>query len=230
MMNRKKKNLTILCIAILNLVLTIIAIIQLKSMIPINIFGEGKDKMCSKEFLLVLPIVVLIISVLQVFYRLKTMDKVVTNGKLIEDGLFAFIDGFLICANWILVYIGLNYTKTMLINIEIPVIYIIMILIGLVLMGIYSTFPINKKGSMLGLVTKETIEDDEVWRIANRFNGFTGFVSAIIIILLAAYFIVYGFNWVLLVIGLFICGMLMFYVPRLNAKMVARKKSERVIE
>lgn len=224
MMNRKKKNLAILGIAILNLILTVGVMFKLKAMIPINVFAKEIQKMCSKEFLLVLPIVIIIISVLQVLYRLKTMDKVVTTGKLIEDGVFTFVDGALICINWFLVYIGLAYTKTMLINIEIPVAYIIMVVIGLALAGIYSTFPINKNGSILGLRTKETLEDEEVWRISNRFNGFTGFVSAVIIILLAAYFIVYGFNWVYLVLALFICAMLMFYMPRLHAKMVARKK------
>lgn len=230
MMNRKKKNLTILCTAILNLILTIAAIIGLKSMVPINLFGQDISKMRSKEMLLILPVIVLVISILQIIYRLKTMDKTVTTGRLIEDAAFAIVDGLLICSNWALVYIGHMYTNTMLINVEIPVIYIIMTIIGIALLGIYSTFPINKKGSVFGLVTKETIEDDEVWRIANRFNGFTGFVAGIIIILLAAYFTVYGFNWVYFVFGIFIALLLMFYIPRLNAKKVARKKSERVIE
>ena len=103
-------------------------------------------------------------------------------------------------------------------------------LFGLVLSGIYSTFPINKKGSLLGLVTKETVADDEVWRIANRFNGFTGFVSSIIIVLMAAYYIVCGFNLIYFILEVFICLMLMFYVPRLNAKRVADKKAQRVVE
>ena len=230
MMNRKKKNLTILVIAILNFILTFVAMIKLKAMIPINVFAKDITKMCSKELLLILPIIVLIISVFQVLYRIKTMDKKVTTGKIVEDGVFAFLDGLLICMNWILVYIGAIYTKTTLINIDIPYIYIVMILVGLVLAGIYSTFPINKKGSLIGLITKETIEDEEVWRIANRFNGFTGFISAIIIVLLAGYSIIYGFNWVYFVFALFVCGMLMFYIPRLYAKYIARKKSERVIE
>ena len=38
MMNRKKKNMTILGVAILNLILTCVAIFKLKAMVPINIF------------------------------------------------------------------------------------------------------------------------------------------------------------------------------------------------
>ena len=66
--------------------------------------------------------------------------------------------------------------------------------------------------------------------IANRFNGFTGFISAIIIIALSGYFIMFGFNWVYLVIALFICGMLMFYIPRLYAKRIQDKILNRVVE
>lgn len=230
MMNGKKKNLTILGIAILNLILTFFAVLNLKNMIPINIFEDSIGKMASKQLLFNLPVLVLVISVFQVIYRLKTMDKTITTGKLVEDGLFAFFDGLLIGINWIFVYIGDQYTKTTLINIDIPVIYIIMAVIGFGLVGLYSTFPINKKGSIFGLVTKETIESDEIWRIANRFNGFTGFVSAIIIILLSAYFIVYGFNWVYLLIALIVCAFLMFYAPRLYAKTLKRKIENRIIE
>lgn len=230
MMNRKKKNLTILGIGVLNFILTIVVMANLKSMIPINFFEEGIAKMTSKSILLLLPTIVLLISIFQVIYRIKTMDKTVTTGKLIEDGLFAFIDGLLIGINWLLVYIGVQYTNTTLINIDIPVIYVIMAIFGFALVGVYSTFPINKKGSIVGLVTKETISNDEVWRIANRFNGFTGFISAIIIIALSGYFIMFGFNWVYLVIALFICGMLMFYIPRLYAKRIQDKILNRVVE
>ncbi len=230
MMNRKKKNLTILLLAVLNFILTIFAITNLKSMVPINIFKSDIGKMCSKQMLLAIPLLVIVISLIQVFYRLKTMDKPVTTGKLIEDGTFAFVDGLLICINWLLVYISSIYTKTTLINVEIPVIYIVMGIIGLVMAGIYSTYPINKKGSILGLRTKETLEDDGVWRISNRFNGFTGFVSSIIVVLLAAYYIVCGFNFVYLLLAIIFCGMLMFYVPRLHATMIARKKSKKTIE
>ena len=230
MMNRKKKNLTILGIGVFNFILTIVVMANLKSMIPINFFEEGIAKMTSKSILLLLPTIVLLISIFQVIYRIKTMDKTVTTGKLIEDGLFAFIDGLLIGINWLLVYIGVQYTNTTLINIDIPVIYVIMAIVGFALVGVYSTFPINKKGSIVGLVTKETISNDEVWRIANRFNGFTGFISAIIIIALSGYFIMFGFNWVYLVIALFICGMLMFYIPRLYAKRIQDKILNRVVE
>lgn len=230
MMNRKKKNLTILGIGVLNFILTIVVMANLKSMIPINFFKEGIAKMTSKSILLLLPTIVLLISIFQVIYRIKTMDKTVTTGKLIEDGLFAFIDGLLIGINWLLVYIGVQYTNTTLINIDIPVIYVIMAIVGFALVGVYSTFPINKKGSIVGLVTKETISNDEVWRIANRFNGFTGFISAIIIIALSGYFIMFGFNWVYLVIALFICGMLMLYIPRLYAKRIQDKILNRVVE
>jgi hypothetical protein len=230
MMNKKKKNFTILFIAVLNFILTVAAIIKLKSMVPINVFEKDIGKMCSKQLLLGIPTLVIILSLLQVLFRLKTMEKKVTTGKIIEDALFAFVDGLLICINWLLVYIGVKYTETTLININIPVIYIVMGVVGLVLCGIYSTFPINKKGALIGLKTKETLEDDEVWRIANRFNGFTGFVAALIIILLSAYYIVNGFNIIYFIFELFVCGMLMFYIPVLNARMVARKKSERIIE
>ena len=59
---------------------------------------------------------------------------------------------------------------------------------------------------------------------------YTGFVSAIIIILLSAYFIVYGFNWVYLLIALIVCAFLMFYAPRLYAKTLKRKIENRIIE
>ena len=72
MMNRKKKNMTILGVAILNLILTCVAIFKLKAMVPINIFQHDIQKMCSKELLLILPVIVLIISVFQVLYRIKS--------------------------------------------------------------------------------------------------------------------------------------------------------------
>ena len=52
MMNGKKKNLTILGIAILNLILTFFAVLNLKNMIPINIFEDsiGKNGIKATSF------------------------------------------------------------------------------------------------------------------------------------------------------------------------------------
>ncbi len=231
MKTKNKKNFTILGIAILNLILSIIAISKLSNNIPINIFATSIiDKMCSKQLLMIIPVVVLLISILQVIYRLNTMDKVVTTGKRIEDAVFTFIDGLLIYINWMFVYVGYSFTSTNLIKVDIPVGYIIMALIGIVIVAIYSTFPINKFGSRIGLRIKETIEKEEVWRTANKLNAFTGLLSGIIIVLLSGYFLLYGFNWIYLLIAVLVCVLLMFYIPILYAKMIYRKVVNRVIE
>ena len=231
MKTKNKKNFTILGIGILNLILSIFAIVKLSNNIPINIFATNViDKMCSKQLLIIIPIIVLLISIFQVIYRLNTMDKVVTTGKRIEDAVFTFTDGLLIYINWILIYIGYSFTNTNLIKVEIPVGYIIMALIGIIIVAVYSTFPINKFGSKIGLRIKETIENEEVWRTANRLNSFTGLLSGIIIVLLSGYFLLFGFNWIYLFILVIACGLLMFYIPILYAKMIYRKVVNRVIE
>ncbi len=224
---RKKKNFTILGIGILNLILTVYVVVKhiVTKMVPINIFASDLvGKMSSKYLLLIVPVIVIIISIIQVIYRLRTMDKPVTTGKLIEDALFTFIDGLLITGNWLFIYMGYNYSVSKLVVSDlISPIYVLLILLGLVIAAIASNFPINKKGSVLGLRTKETMENGEIWRLANRFNGFTNFVSAIIIILLAFKFIVSGFSLIYFVIALIVCAILMFVVPRIYVKLVVKR-------
>ncbi len=224
---RKKKNFTILGIGILNLILTIYVVVKhiVTKMVPINIFASDLvGKMSSKYLLMIAPVIVIIISIIQVIYRLRTMDKPVTTGKLIEDALFTFIDGLLITGNWLFIYMGYNYSISKLVVSDlIAPVYVLLILLGLVIAAIASNFPINKKGSILGLRTKETMENGEIWRLANRFNGFTNFVSSIIIILLAFKFIVSGFSLIYFVIALIVCAILMFVVPRIYVKLVVKR-------
>lgn len=228
---KNKKNFTILAIGVLNFILSAIVINTLSKMVPINIFGASViDKMQTRNMLYILPGVVLVMCASQVLYRLKTMDKAVTTGKRIEDAVFTILTGTLMLINWSLIYIGYNFTATNLLQASVPVIYLITAIIGIVLATMYSSYPINKFQSIIGLRTKETLEDEGVWRIANRFNAFTGFVSSLVIIGLSIYFTIVGFDWVLLLIGVLVCGFAMFYLPRLYAKMVYSKKADIIIE
>ncbi len=230
-MDKKKKNIALIGISVINLIVTIIIYVNLKKMVPINFFANDTiGKMVPKTMLLILPTLSIIISVIQVLFRVKTIDKPVTTAKRVEDGLFAFIDGLVMFSNWILLYISYEFTKTTLVNVEVPIGLIIMGIIGLALAGVYSTFPINKMGSVIGLKTKETMQSEAVWRIANRFNALTGFISAVAIVILAIYFLLFGFNWVYLLLLIVICGILMFYAPRVYAKKVVKDLSERVVE
>lgn len=231
MKTKNKKNFTILLIGVLNLVLSIFVILKLSNNIPINIFSQNViDKMCSKQLLLIIPIIVLVLSVFQVIYRLKTMDKVVTNGKRIEDFIFTLVDGILIYINWLLIYIGYSFTNTNLVKVEIPIVYVLMALIGIIVVAIYSTFPINKFGSKIGLNIKETREREDVWRTANKLNAFTGLVTGILIVLLSGYFMLNGFNWIYLFALVILVGLMLFYIPILYAKMIYNKVVNRVVE
>ena len=232
MFDRKKKNYTILGIAIANLVAIIYVITKVitKLNVPINIFSSDLGRLCSKNYLLVLPVIVLIISIIQVMYRKKTMYKTVTTGKLIEDGVFTFVDGSLIVINWLLTIIGYNFIKTSLISsISINPIYVVIIFVGIIIASISSTYPINRTGSMLGLRTKETMADDKIWRRGNRFNGFTMFISAIILVLVGFDFIIKGFNLVLLS-AIIIDLILTFVVPLIYVKIISKESREEVVE
>ncbi len=222
---RNKKNITILGVGVANACASAYAISKLSTSVPINFFAKSTvDKMVPKTTLFIIPAIMIIISICQVIYRLKTMDKPVTFGKLLEDGLFAFIDGLLAVVNWSLIYIGYCYTSTNIVNGDfVPVIYIFTAILGVIMMAIYSTFPINKFGSRLGLRTKETLQDKEVWRVSNRFNGFTGFVSGLLLVLLSMYYVVAGFNWIYLLIYVIFVVMFNFYTPLLFAKSALRK-------
>ena len=233
MFDRKKKNYTILTIAIANLVASIYVITKVitKLNVPINIFSSDLGRLCSKNYLLVLPIIVLIISIIQVMYRKKTMYKTVTTGKLIEDGVFTFVDGSLIVINWLLTIIGYNFIKTSLISsISINPIYVVIIFVGIIIASISSTYPINRTGSMLGLRTKETMADDKIWRRGNRFNGFTMFISAIILVLVGFDFIIKGFNLALLISSIVIGIILTFVVPLIYVKIISKERREEVVE
>ena len=233
MFDRKKKNYTILAIAIANLVASIYVITKVitKLNVPINIFSSDLGRLCSKNYLLVLPVIVLIISIIQVMYRKKTMYKTVTTGKLIEDGVFTFVDGSLIAINWLLTIIGYNFIKTSLISsISINPIYVVIIFVGIIIASISSTYPINRTGSMLGLRTKETMADDKIWRRGNRFNGFTMFISAIILVLVGFDFIIKGFNLVLLLSAIIIDLILTFVVPLIYVKIISKESREEVVE
>lgn len=228
---KNKKNFTIIAIGLINLILSIVVIHNLSNNVPINIFATSiVDKMYSKNFLFIIPAVVMALCVFQLLYRLNTMDKTVTTGKRIEDAIFSLLTGSLLLVNWTLIYIGYRFTQTTLIKIDIPIIYIATSFLGVLMIAIYSTYPINKMGSFCGLRTKETLADEEIWRVSNRFNAFTGFVAGLVVIGISIYFALFGFNWVYLVLALFACFILMFYVPKLYSQSVSRKKAERVIE
>lgn len=228
---KSKKSWIILILGILNLVMSFIAISSLESGLPLNVWATvAKDKMCSKELLYVIPIIITVLCILQVTYRTKTMSKSVTLGKIIEDATFTLLTGMLGVANWVFIYIGHIYTNTKLINIELPIMYIIGLIIGILLIALYSTFPINKKGSIVGLRTKETLADSDVWRVANRFNGFTGFVAGILVIIMNIFFIFSSFNIVYLISTIITCILLMFYIPCLYAQMILRRKNGRIVE
>lgn len=231
-LNKNKKNFTILIVAVVNLILTFYATTKLSSNLPLNLFADNIiDKMCSKYLLLVIPSIVLVISALQVLYRLNTMEKPVTIGKLVEDAMFAIVDGALISANWVFTYIGMSYTTNLIVSgITIPTIYLVLIGLCIILIGFYSTYPINRFKSPIGLRTKETMEDKEIWRVANRFNGFTGFVGTLAFIAIIINFILNGFNWIVLVFGIVIVALLNVVVPRLFAKMVGQKREDIVVE
>ena len=82
MLQGKKKNITILVVGILNLVLTLVAMFGMDKRLPLNVFKSFVlDKMVSRENLLIIPVIVLILCIIQVYYRIKTMDKPITKGK-----------------------------------------------------------------------------------------------------------------------------------------------------
>ena len=83
---------------------------------------------------------------------------------------------------------------------------------------------------MLGLRTKETMADDKIWRRGNRFNGFTMFISAIILVLVGFDFIIKGFNLVLLLSAIIIDLILTFVVPLIYVKIISKESREEVVE
>lgn len=221
---KSKKTITIFLVGILNFIWTIIEIGKLKNHLPIKIFESNVvSKMEPKSTLYIFPIVILILCLVQVFYRVKTMDKAVTKGKIIEDFIFTLATGVMILLEWSLIYIGQYYTKTNLVDVNLPLGYLAFSFIGVLTIAIFSTFPINKYKSKLGIRTKETLEDEKVWRITNRFAGFTGALAGLCISLAGLYFAENGFNGIMLAVLVVICFFFMYYIPASYSSFVRRK-------
>ena len=112
MLNGNKKNITIIAVAVLNLLLTIGAITVLDKMLPLKFYAQNPFKMVGKGVLLILPVVILVLSALQVFYRIKTIKKPVNTFRRVEDAVFVCIIGLLMIINWVFVCVGKDNTGT----------------------------------------------------------------------------------------------------------------------
>ena len=227
MLNRKKKNITIFFVVVLNFLITFITMFSLKSRLPLNIFKEVPNNMVPRERLLVIPAIIVALGIAQIFYRLKTMDLPVTTGKRIEDAAFSAVTGILMLIGWIFVYIGYEFTLNPVLEIKLPILSIVLFILATAITSIASTLPINEFGSRIGLRTKETLEDENVWRLANRFNAFTMFLSSIVLLILAIYFALNTFKWSYLAMAIVFDLIITFYAPRLYAKLVSSKMKNR---
>lgn len=226
MLNGNKKNITIIAVAVLNLLLTIGAITVLDKMLPLKFYAQNPFKMVSKGALLILPVVILVLSALQVFYRIKTIKKPVNTFRRVEDAVFVCIIGLLMIINWVFVCVGKDNTGTPVVTFNIPVVSVIMAVIATVLAMYASSLPINKFGSKIGLSTPETISNEKLWRIGNKFAALCAFISALAFVFLAAYFKLVMFKWHYLITGIVIACILIGYAPRLYIKKVASKNVE----
>ena len=133
MLNGNKKNITIIAVAVLNLLLTIGAITVLDKMLPLKFYAQNPFKMVGKGALLILPVVILVLSALQVFYRIKTIKKPVNTFRRVEDAVFVCIIGLLMIINWVFVCVGKDNTGTPVVTFNIPVVSVIMAVIATVL-------------------------------------------------------------------------------------------------
>ena len=225
MLQGKKKNITILVIGILNLILTLGAMFSMDKRLPLNVFKDFVlDKMVSRENLLIIPVIALILCIAQVFYRIKTMDKPVTVGKRVEDALFTIIVGVVILLGWLLVDVGYQYMPNHKIGFEVPVLSVILSCLAILIASIASIFPINKYKDVIGFRSKEAMADESIWRVANRFAAATFFVSALVLVFLAVYFEIVGFNWAYLACGIIFDIIIMIYAPYLYAKNIYNRK------
>ena len=66
--------------------------------------------------------------------------------------------------------------------------------------------------------------DESIWRVANRFAAATFFVSALVLVFLAAHFEIVGFNWTYLACGIIFDIIIMIYAPYLYAKNIFNRK------
>lgn len=225
MLQGKKKNITILVIGILNLILTIGAMFSMDKMLPLNIFKDHVlEKMVSKDYLLIIPIIALILCIAQVYYRIKTMDKPITRGKILEDAAFTIVIGVVILLGWLLADVGFQYMPNHNIGFKVPVLSVVLACFGIIFTAIASVFPISKFKDIVGFRTKETMSDESIWRVTNRFAAVTFFISAILLIALAIYFEVVVFNWAYLACVIIFDLIIMIYAPYLYAKNIFNRK------
>ena len=225
MLQGKKKNITILVVGILNLILTLVAMFGMDKRLPLNVFKSFVlDKMVSRENLLIIPVIVLILCIIQVYYRIKTMDKPVTKGKRIEDAVFTLVVGVVILLGWLLVDVGYQYMPNHKIGFDVPVLSVILSCLAIIIATIASVFPINKYKDVIGFRSKEAMTDESIWRVTNRFAAATFFISAIVLVVLAVYFEMVAFNWAYLVLGIIFDAIIMIYAPYLYSKNIYGRK------
>ena len=227
MLNGNKKNITIIIVAVLNLLLTIGAVASLDKMLPLKFYAQNPFKMVSKGSLLIIPIVIIVLSALQVVYRLKTIQKPVNTFRRVEDAIFVGVVGLLMIINCVFVSVGHDNTGTPVVSFNIPVIGVIMAVIATLLAMYASSLPINKFGSKIGFRTQETLSNEKAWRVGNKFVALCGFLSSLLFVFIAAYFVLVRFKWHYLVTAIALTCILIGYAPRLYIKrIISMNKAE----
>lgn len=197
MKTMKIKILLLLSIAVLPLIVSLIALAFLPGQIPAH-YGVDftVDRYGSKFEVLILPIAILVLSLVFLLPGIIMHNEL--NKRLTLDIGIALILAFNALDFYIL-YIqssSLSNINSGIFRIE----RIIMLILGVLFIFIGNLMPMLRKNSIIGLRTKWSMCNDNVWKKCQLFGGVSMMALGIILFILA-----FVFPNVFLMIGIIIC-------------------------
>lgn len=175
----RKNKIFIICLMLLSLVITCVAMAFLPDSIPTHLGVNGKpDQFGSKYFIFMFPVINILVglSMLLVCKYAKVSENyrkyTLTTGVLIQL--------IFLCMNVVFILYAINYADG---SLGFDVSKIIMVVFGIlfILMGNY--MPKIEKNRTLGFKIKWSLYNEVTWQKTHRFVGFGGIITGILCII-----------------------------------------------
>ena len=194
------KNKVLLLLAVLPFFFTILLLRMVPDEIPMHYdFSGNINRWGSKFELLLFPV---FIAVFQVFWvlllssfarkRLASCDEKLIAGSLQnEKVLFYTAIGTWILFTGLHFYIMISSILIVRDNLETQMFSfgnILILLMGIFMIVIGNIMPKTKRNSVIGLRTRWSMSNDEIWSKSNRFGGYTMVVVGVLVVIVAFVF------------------------------------------
>ncbi len=180
----KTKNVLLWILAFLPIVVTLIVLPMFPDTIPTHYGFDGTaNRWGSKYEMLIIPVIMIAFVALMLFigkYANKQKDYTPTNQKILVVTNYIVALVFNGLSYW---FLYLAYTNTNnLYETDVDVTKLFAILLGISYVFLGNVLPKCKRNAVIGIRSKWTLANDNVWYKTHRLGGVLLFLSGIILI------------------------------------------------